>query len=271
MTLRITLLALATGLFSLIWIHDRQSPKSPILETARIAAEQGVSDQTSVQLPDSAVTERVEEVPVWTRRNPRMLETVSVFQSLIRRQLRELSERSYLGMSQIAESAHQFNGWTTKPTNSRPAESAKFASSSPTDSEDRKFPLPEAIPPGEYRVVSQTGIVVPLTLTLADLQAQNRFITQDVYRSESGNMRWHFIRVQPESEPVAPAIAERREPDSIRQQAGEIVLETARSILSRTAQMIKSRNDAERTARSLWKSPLLRFSSRDIEGDATRR
>ena len=76
-----------------------------------------------------------------------------------------------------------------------------------------EMPLPDGLVPGEYRVVSNTGVVQRLTLTLEDLtayhQTQPTFITRDTYQSQDEHHRWYFIRVQSSEDLIVPVIAER--------------------------------------------------------------
>jgi hypothetical protein len=187
MPLRITLLALAAGLFALIWTHDRPAPRTGINPPAELAQAAKPSQSVIVSRPVSQV-------------------------------------QTVIPMPEVAmDEAWMFN--------------------------DCGMPLPPGIVPGEYRGVSNTGLVREFTLTLDDLQTyrgrETHFVTRDIYQSETESLRWYFIRVQSESAEtmpvipergghiIIPAVAERSEAKQLQRQASRIIVNAGQKMASR--------------------------------------
>jgi hypothetical protein len=194
MTLRITLLVLVTGLFALIWTHDRPIPHAGI-PSSEIAPVEKPADAELAISSASAVEGQI-EIREMMGRAVSHVETVTPMPVILQ------------------DEAWMFN--------------------------DCGMPLPAGIVPGEYRAVSNTGLVREFTLTLADLETylgvDAEFITRDIYESETESLRWYFIRVQSEAgEPLPviaergghvllPAVAERSETKRMEQQASRIIV-----------------------------------------------
>ena len=247
MTLRITLLVLATGLFSLIWINDRQAPLPASGETAAIARRADKPDQPT------ATNERVK---IWRRLAASWKRSYRPMGHAARRYLEE----------QLAEVSLRFQDRRSGET--------RVATASAEEPLIPEMPLPLGILPGEYRAVSHTGIVIHFTLTEEQLKGRGDFIAQDVYRSQSAKLRWYFIRVQPETAAIAPAVAERHgqrilpaiaersRSERIQKQAGQIILRAGQTIMQRMAAILENRQPASQSVRSLLTRPL-RISNRD--------
>lgn len=247
MTLRITLLVLATGLFSLIWINDRQAPLPASHET-------------------DAIARRTEKLDQPTARNERVKISRGLAASW-KRSYRPmgLAARRYLE-EQLAEASRQFQD--------RASDEFTVQKASAEESLIPEMPLPLGILPGEYRAVSHTGIVIHLSLTREQLPRQDQFLAQDVYQSQGEKLRWYFIRVEPESEQIAPAVAERHgkrnlpavaersRSERIQEQAGRLVLKAGQSMISRIARLLEDRQPAAQSVRSLLTRPL-RISNRE--------
>lgn len=198
MTLRITLLVLATGFFALIWTHDRP------------AAEPGISRSA-----DLAQTVKSSGLEFLSR-------PVSQIQTVI-------------PMPEVPQDDAWMYG-------------------------DCEMPLPEGIVPGEYRAVSNTGIVREFHLTLDDLKTyrgtKSEFVTRDIYESQTESLRWYFIRVQAESSDILPVIAERgghvilpavAEQSATKernQQASRIIVSAGQNLALRLIRMVRNESPA---------------------------
>jgi hypothetical protein len=120
---------------------------------------------------------------------------------------------------------------------------------------DCQMPLPKGIVPGEYRAVSNTGMVREFTLTLEDLFTyrgrKTKFVTRDMYQSETEDLRWYFIRVQTEMGEVFPAIAERgghtilpavaeqSQNKCLQKQASRIIVNAGQTLATRLIRLVK--------------------------------
>ncbi len=170
MTLRITLLVLVTGLFALIWTHDRPAQDRLRNHPREVAQTVKPSEELNVM--------------VQTELRPESWDVIS---------------------DRLNRSAFQIQS-VENPILEMPLDEAWMYS-------DCQMLLPDGIVPGEYRAVSNTGLVREFTLTLADLETylgmKSDFVTRDIYQSETESLRWYFIRVQSDSGEVLPIIAER--------------------------------------------------------------
>lgn len=187
MTLRITLLVLVTGLFALIWTHDQRPIKHPAPPIAAVDSQE--NDQT---VPVMTAQKQSKRLSVETERpRPAWLDIE------LARYTRSDAVRN--------DSKIELSAMTAAFRKVAPQQTWKLG--------DTEMPYPAGLVPGEYRAVSNTGIVRDLTVTLADLQArpsgQSEFTTRDVYRSQGKKLRWFFVRVQTESGKTFPVIVQR--------------------------------------------------------------
>lgn len=192
MTLRITLLVLVTGLFALIWTHDQHPDRQPDPRIASMDPQENHSSNPRLK-EEMEFGEAMPEVEV---PRPAWLKI-------------ELSHHR----QQPKNSAGKYGNDSKGNAATVPVSLCK---TSPTDHwklGDAEMPCPAGLVPGEYRAVSNTGIVRNLTVTLAELQTRRagkaKFITRDVYRSHGKRFRWHFIRVQSDSGKTFPVIVQR--------------------------------------------------------------
>lgn len=211
MTLRITLLVLATGFFALMWTHDRPAPK-PAAELAQ--AKHPVESETTVA-SDAIADDRAQF-------ENRFAQAVSHFEPVLPMPVIPMDE------------AWMFN--------------------------DCQMPLPLGMVPGEYRAVSNTGLVREFKVTLDDITTYRgmnaEFQTREIYESESETLRWYFIRVQTDSAEimpviaergghvVLPAVAQRSESKRLQKEASQIIVNAGQNLATRLFRIVRSESPA---------------------------
>jgi hypothetical protein len=240
-------------MFALIWTHDQPVPRAASQPRLAIARQSGESQPI------------FENKPLMQRKAASVDSTPFPAQllSTIRQTLGWDSASREWKDNQISRYSQQIlrlaRGEMSRPV-SQPHIPAKPIREIPRADlgilSEEEMPLPAGIAPGEYRAVSNTGIVRHLTLTWNDLQTDSQdtggFTTRDIYQSESEKLRWYFIRVQSNRNvtiPVIaergrhitlPALAERPQSEGIQRQAGQIIVKAGQRMANRLIRMMRS-------------------------------
>jgi hypothetical protein len=260
MTLRITLLVLVTGLFALIWTHDQPAPTTG----PELAAKGDQPANIAMSQAEASWNAR-DSLAQWRNRDFLAKANRQLADAWVTSKKRLVQAGGEWMNDQAARTVPQIRQWLaarmTQPV---------------SESNIPEMPLPAGIVPGEYRAVSNTGMVRHLFLTLDDLQpAANvpiEFVTRDVYESGDESLHWYFIRVQ--SQPslavpviaergrhiLIPAVAERSPMPGIERQASQIIVQAGERLAARLMRLMRT-GDADK------KAPL-RMSAE--EGDKTR-
>ena len=238
MTLRITLLVLVTGLFALIWTQDQprpaQEPRAAVTEPVSWPAKAAETGGTEMAI-SSLKSEWVSGI------NGRLEQALGKTDQAL-----GVAGRDWAKM-QFTNASRQLQLWMM-------AKAGGPITGIAARAQDFGMPLPEGIVPGEYRVVSTTGLVRSITLTRDDLSSQTEFSARELYQSSDENGRWYFIRLDSNPLPAEPAIAERPEEELVSAEAiaDGLIVKTGRQFAERLIGFLQMAR-ARETLRSLKK------------------
>lgn len=240
MTLRITLLVLVTGLFALIWTQDQPRPA----QEPRAA----VAEPAPAPTPAKAVETGGTEMSLSSLKSEWLSGIKGGLEQALDKtcQVLEAAGRDWAKM-QLANAARQVQLWML-------AKAEGSVTVTEIAAQDFGMPLPEGIVPGEYRVVSTTGLVRSITLSRDDLSCQAEFSAREIYQSSDENGRWYFIRLTSNPLPMEPAIVERPEEELAPAEAiaGNLIVKTGRQLAERLIGFLRMAK-ARETLRTLKK------------------
>ncbi len=297
MTLRITLLVLVTGLFTMIWTLDQPAPAPRLTEATPVEKLIPSKPESQKQHPVSWEANLCCE-----RTLPKIREPMQVAKPVS--QTAKNPSPCCLGkfgkqwaMVQAGQWSNRWNQWQ-EVAKTQKALKIKIPIVKPFENleqiREANIVVPAELVPGEYRIVSNSGVVHQAELSLEDLRIHKRdaikMQTREIYESAQGSQHWYFIRVQTQTEAIAPvvaergvhlqtpavavrgiskhtpAVAERDVSQKIRQQASRILVEAGQQMFEHLAGLMKSQTDSNLKPAQAEKPPQTRLSSKKLNG-----